>query len=295
MAGVIDRHIEHDPEPMVLCCCCGCDGQTSRSGSLLTEVSMTVNERIVAQRNKARHDELCKFVGDEVRRFMQIGPALIELQKLQVYKETFKTFEEFVNKTFGIEKRRAYQIIEAAKVNDNLCKILHKTEVPTNDSQLREVAKAPEEKQVEVVQIANEVAKSEDRKPTASDYRNAVEIVVGSDPKPAPKPPDPEPSELTPESVSPQIIAIASRIDGMLRELKVIAQDVGGEWLPMDSIEAEAKQLKTSIRFAAFWAHCPPCGGTGAKGKCSTCKGFGWLSRSRKSLVPADVLAAIEE
>lgn len=253
---------------------------------------MSNNQLSVVDRNELRAAE--SIIEKGMATFIEVGSALKVICDKKLYRETYDSFDKYVSQKWGLEKSRAYQLINACEVRQNLSTIVDEKDIPKNEAQLREVSKAPEEKQAEVVQIANEVAKSENRNTTASDYRNAVEIVTGAEKKPEPKPPEPEPDPLNPESVAPQIIAIASRVDGMLRELKVIAQDIGGEWLPMDSIEAEAKQLKTSIRFAAFWAYCPTCEGTGAKGKCSTCKGFGWLARSRKSLVTAEVLAAIE-
>lgn len=150
---------------------------------------MTVEDRVIAQRNQKRHDELCAAIKTEVPRFLAVGEMLIELRELGVYKETHKTFALFINEAFGLEKSRAYQLIGACELRQDLSTAVDKKEIPTNEAQLREVAKAPKEKQAEVVQIANEVAKSEDRKPTASDYRNAVEIVTA---EPKRKEPEPE-------------------------------------------------------------------------------------------------------
>lgn len=158
---------------------------------------MTVEDRVIAQRNQKRHDELCRLIGDAVNQFMQIGLALIELQELQIYKATHKSFEKFVNETFGIERRRAYQIIEATKVAENLCKRLHKKDVPKIESHLRAIGKVDEEKQASVVEIAYQNAASENRKPVEKDFLDAVIIEEGSH-EPAEPEPEPEPeAEVT--------------------------------------------------------------------------------------------------
>lgn len=257
---------------------------------------MTVEDRVIAQRNQKRHDELCKFVGDEVKRFIAIGPALMELQELQVYKATHKTFESFINDTFGIDRRRAYQLIEAAKVDAVLCKKLHKNELPTNEAQRREIAKAPEEKQVEVAQIANEVAKSEDRKPTASDYRNAVEIVTA---EPKRKEPEPDAEEEEPEIEEEPTIDEICEADNKAIEsfcraiLKQFEQDVPKlPWTEdsgrIDSAVASLKAGLTTLRGAKSVV-CPACvEGRTEKGKCCYCKGNGYLPVYQAKAIPQD-------
>jgi hypothetical protein len=239
---------------------------------------MSVNDRVIAQRNKARHDELCKAINKDLPAFVRVGTYLIELRDLGVYKETHDTFETFVQETFSIERRRAYQLIEAAEVNANLCKILHKTELPIVESQLREVGKAPVEKQAEVVQMAAEIAAAEDRKPTASDYRNAVEVVTSKPKEAEPvEEQEPEPEQNHPERLAAKIISSAHRLDGIVRELTEYSQEIGGEYLEliMQSVQLTCKQLKSDIRATAYCRECESCKGKG----CANCRSIGWLSK----------------
>ena len=135
---------------------------------------MSVSDRALAEQNQKRHKELCRAIAKDLPAFVSVGNSLLELQALGVYKETHKTFEAFVRDEFSLEKRQAYRLMEAASVSKNLCPIGHKIEVPKLESQLREVAKAPVEMQVEVVRKATEKAAEENRKPTAKDFKQVV-------------------------------------------------------------------------------------------------------------------------
>ena len=138
---------------------------------------MSVSDRVIAIANKTRHDDLCREIARDLPTFIRIGSRLKELQQLEVYKETHKSFEAFVLAEFGLSRARAYQLIEAAEVDANLSTIVDNR--PQNEAQLREVAKAPPEQQAEVVKKAVEKAAEENRKPTSKDYKQAVKQVVG--------------------------------------------------------------------------------------------------------------------
>jgi hypothetical protein len=54
------------------------------------------------------------------RAFYEAGRALRELRDRRLYRSTHKTFEEYVRERFGMKQSRSYQLIDAAKVVDNL-------------------------------------------------------------------------------------------------------------------------------------------------------------------------------
>lgn len=149
---------------------------------------MSVSDRAIAISNKKRHEELCKAISKDLPAFIRVGAYLVELKGLEVYKETHKTFEAFVFDQFGFEKSQAYRLIDAATVSANLSPIGDISVLPKTESQYREVAKAPAEKQAEVVRKAAERAAEENRKPTAKDYKQVVGEIVFDKPKPTPKP-----------------------------------------------------------------------------------------------------------
>jgi len=122
-----------------------------------------------------------KIVNDGKTVFMQVGFALKELRDQKLFVETHQNFAVYAEERFGLKKSRAYQLIEAVEVLSEVSTTVENNKLPTNERQFREVAKAPADKQVAVVEAAAAKAEAEDRKPTAKDYREAVAEVVYED------------------------------------------------------------------------------------------------------------------
>ncbi|MCA9130599.1 MAG: hypothetical protein KDB22_26100 [Planctomycetales bacterium] len=145
---------------------------------LATGADMSVENRMI-------NSELAKQEARIERGLVDAGNALLVIRDEKLYRVEHRTFEDYVKSRWGLSRSRAYQLIEASEVVDKvvnkMSKILDKSLLPANDSQLREIAKAPEEKQVEIVSKVAEKAAAENRKPTAADYRQATEEVEYED------------------------------------------------------------------------------------------------------------------
>jgi hypothetical protein len=218
--------------------------------------------------------------------FIRIGSRLIELSQLEVYKETHKTFESFVLDEFGLSKARAYQLIDAAKVTDNLSTIVDKSSIPQNEGQIREVAKAPAEMQAEVVKKAVEKAAEENRKPTAKDFKEAVKQVTAElleDGEESPSYEDveaPEPSHH-PKQMAGPLMAHVKTLVQMLNDLKKRKEERGGEWIDVQAISTQISGLKYSIKSSIYYADCPACKGAG----CDRCRKTGYLPELKSDMV----------
>lgn len=130
-----------------------------------------VERRDFSKRKKRIHAKLADFI--------VVGNDLRVIRDSKLYRETHKTFEAFVKDEFNLERPTAYRFIEAAEVDENLSPIGDKKTLA--ESHYREVAKAPAEMQIEVVETAEEVAKANGRSaPVAKDYATAREQVVDS-------------------------------------------------------------------------------------------------------------------
>lgn len=249
---------------------------------------MSVGDRALAIANKKRHDELCREIAKDLPTFIRVGSRLKELQQIEVYKETHKTFEAFVLAEFGLSRTRAYQLIDASDTTESLSKILDKTEVPKIESQLLEVAKAPQKKQAEVVKKVAEVAAKENRKPTAKDYKKVVAELIYEDVEdneagdtPADKAPIPA---HHPKEMAGPLMAHVSTLTKMLNDLKKRAEDRGGEWIDMQAIGMQISALKYSVKSSIYYADCPACGGK----RCARCKQSGFLPELKKAVVEGD-------
>lgn len=82
----------------------------------------------------------------------------------------------------------------------------------------------------------------------------------------------------TPQALVAPIQAVATQLNGMLKELKRLADYAGGEWLDLTDLETQITALKYSIRQSVYWVDCMDCSGKG----CKTCHKHGWLSLDRK-------------
>lgn len=111
------------------------------------------------------------------------------------------------------------------------------------------------------------------------DKAKQAEVIKAKPEKPKPEPAKEEADG--PRAVGPLIIAEASKLDKILRELERLADLPGGFWLSMPTIRERLSLLKHGIRGAAYWVDCPGCKGAG----CRTCKDQGWLSKDRKQFL----------
>ena len=149
-----------------------------------------------AELTKSEQSELarlCKVVDEGLSSFLAVGTALVEINEGRLYRQNHETFEAFVKERWGISRQRAYQLMEAAEVKDELTKIFDnpsEVDLFTAESQLRELSRVGTEALPDVVERVAEKCKSEGIKPTAKVIRSVVDEAIG---KPEPKPVKPEP------------------------------------------------------------------------------------------------------
>lgn len=253
---------------------------------------MSVSDRAIAIEKKRRHDELCRAISKDLPTFIRVGSHLIELRDLEVYKETHKTFETFALDQFGLERAQAYRLIDAATVSANLSPIGDKVALPATESQYREVAKAPPEKQAEVVKKAAEIAAEQNRQPTAKDYKQVVGelLLEGEGPAvvEAPSPPvtaaKPAPvATHHPKEMAGPLMAHVSTLTKMLNDLKKRTVERGGEWIDIQLLSTQVSDLKYSLKSAIYYGDCPDCQGKG----CVKCRQSGFLPELKSAIVEA--------
>jgi hypothetical protein len=87
------------------------------------------------------------------RAFFEAGKALMELRDRKLYRSTHRTFEEYCKDRFGYSRDTAYLKLSATVVYDNIQKYLptigRQIPMPTNERQLRDLAKADFEPSVQ--------------------------------------------------------------------------------------------------------------------------------------------------
>lgn len=84
------------------------------------------------------------------RAFYEAGMALMQLRDRRLYRSTHATFEEYCRDRFDYVRRRSYQLIDAAKIYNNLSEkceqIVHI--LPTREGQVRPMSQLNAEEQV---------------------------------------------------------------------------------------------------------------------------------------------------
>ena len=245
-----------------------------------------------------------------------IGKSLMEIRDSQIYMEDYESFEAYCKERWGFTDRHARNLIDAEKVRAKIA-----TVVPVEslrESHLIELSKLPEKQQAQVAAAVIEKCESEQREPTAKDFRQAVasesptqsgtivpvktQETQGKQQKTAPEPdvwedvedePEVKPSKPLPKTVmsqSPQelvasIHAAGETLLALVKEVNRLADQVGGEWIDCQEVETRAKSLRKLIRGFAHWVDCPKCNGKG----CDACKRIGWLSFERKQFLSQEM------
>lgn len=107
--------------------------------------------------------------------FIEVGNALLQIREGRLYRGAHGNFEEYCQERWDISGRHAHRLIDSAKVIQNLG--ADQLVSPSNESQIRPLAKLDPSRQREVWSKAAE--SSETGKPTAKQVEAAV---VATDP-----------------------------------------------------------------------------------------------------------------
>ena len=110
----------------------------------------------------ARLLELESVIESGLKAFIEVGNALLEIRDSKLYRQDYKTFEDYCRKRWSMSYRRAAQLMDAAEVvlNLNNC-----SESPTHESQLRPLAGLEPEEQREAWKKAVETAEDSKGEP----------------------------------------------------------------------------------------------------------------------------------
>ncbi|MEO6808445.1 MAG: hypothetical protein ABI353_04975 [Isosphaeraceae bacterium] len=103
--------------------------------------------------------------------FIEVGAALMAIHNDRLYRSNFGTFEDYCWERWGLSVRRAYQVLKAAEVAENVKNFSH-CDPPDSDSQARALAPLPAPEQGEALIEARSLSNG---KPTAKVVREVVD------------------------------------------------------------------------------------------------------------------------
>ncbi|MDH5524480.1 MAG: hypothetical protein OEY01_10885 [Desulfobulbaceae bacterium] len=124
----------------------------------------------LSKTESSRLAKLEKVVEENFAAFVVVGLALREINDGRLYRASHQTFAEYVGALWELSRPRAYQLIEAATVAENLS--TNGRQTPKNERQARALVGLEPTLQLELWEQAVETAP--DGKVTASHINNTV-------------------------------------------------------------------------------------------------------------------------
>jgi len=110
--------------------------------------------------------------------FIEVGEALMEIRDNRLYREKgFGRFEDYCQQEWGFSQSRTYQMMDAAKVTGLLESSTIVEQLPSTESQARELVPLMRQDEAEMVETWNELReKYGDQEITAKLIKDAVQV-----------------------------------------------------------------------------------------------------------------------
>ena len=261
---------------------------------MIDEGAIALNEITKAQVKRAELqsliDEYVKVSESVMAGFIRCGEILTEIGTKKLYEaDGCKTMGAFLKKEWGMEQRRARQLMAAADAYAKLNRVPG-LPLPQNEGQMRELLKAPAGKRdkvwAEVVENAPD-APGGSKKVTASAVNKAVKKHLKAPPKKKVVKgavdelgrPVPEHLLETQASVA-NLRRVVFNLGSLMAEVRDMAGQPGGECIDLSEFERAVKQAKEEITHGMYHTECPKAVGQDAcASDCDLCNGCGWIVR----------------
>lgn len=174
--------------------------------------------------------------------FYEVGNALAAIRDSRLYRAEYPTFEAYCFERWGLEERKAYRFMDAAKVLDTL-KVDPWVNLPDNERQARPLTSLPTpELQREAWQRAVETAP--DNKPTAAHVASVVADI---------KAPQPTPHAVHFSSATPEWYTPARILDRARQVLGTIDLDPASSAAANEDVQATTFYTQDDNGLAQPW------------------------------------------
>lgn len=222
-----------------------------------------------------------------------IGSALIEIRDDKLYRDDYGTWEEFLEKEFGISRSYFHRILEFEEI-----KMLPIGNKIANEAQAREIKKVPENKRQDVISDIETAG----RKVTAKTIEEfAASITDPPDESQSNGKPDPLGLDEIGRSIPAKQQAMYDRrqvIDNLLSKISDVrsflrrsqeANDILFRRLIISRVISELDSVYSELKTAQPFVLCPYCQGQTTE-NCMGCKGIGFLSKFHwETTVPSEL------
>lgn len=99
--------------------------------------------------------ELETVIENGMRQFIDVGRALLQIRDGRLYRDTYRTFDDYCRDRWGMSKTHANRLIESSKATDNVAPIGVK---PQNEAQARPLTRLKPEQRAAAWKEAVETA-----------------------------------------------------------------------------------------------------------------------------------------
>ena len=226
----------------------------------------------LSESERTRYFECKNIIRENLLICFDVGDALMEIRDSRLYRDEFDSFEEFCAKNYGVNRSKAYRLMEAALVKSELPE--ESSRHVTNESQAVAIAKVPKEKRGAVLDKA-----ASNGTVTAKSIKAAASTPIELD----------KTGFKIPEKILPmwqrrsevqQMLTAVSRIRTALKTAQeqddLLWRPVGRDQTYRNVISA-LDSLYLSVGLAMPYAVCPVCHGR-LMDKCGTCQERGFVS-----------------
>lgn len=210
--------------------------------------------------------------------FVEVGHALLEIRDKRLYREKFKTFEDYCQIKWQFNRQRGAQLINAAIEVTSLPPEL--STMVNNERAARALAEVPAENKAEVVREAattgavtsGSIAKAAEKVAEAKNG-GKPEVPVDATGYPIPEP------ALTYWNRAIEVAALLKEVSNVkcAMERAIDMQDIMYGEINFSTLITDLKSSYSGLKVAVPYAVCPTCSGR-VLSPCATCKGRGVVS-----------------
>ena len=235
-------------------------------------------------------DEYVKVSESVMAGFIRCAEILTEISTKKLYEaDGSKTMKAFLKNEWGMEHRRANQLMAASDAYTRLNRVPG-LPLPQNERQMRELLKVPAGKRdkvwAEIVDKAPD-APGGSKKVSASDVSKVVKKHLKAPPtKKVVKGAVDELGRPVPEHLLETQASVANlrrvvfNLGSLMSEVRSMSSSPGGECIDLSEFERAMKQAQEEITHGMYHTECPKAvGQESCASDCDLCNGCGWIVR----------------
>jgi len=236
---------------------------------------MGMNDSALTENNFNRLLELEEDITNDLKAVFRIGLNLMVIRDEKLWKQNYKSFEDYCNDRWSKGSNWARKMIKAVEVKEVVPDV-------ENEWQARQLVDLPDEKKVEVFSRAVDEV-NDPKLVTGTQLNRIKQSVVAEATTPEVNTEPMAKYQLLTDDYDSCLNAL-TRVNSIIEG--ITEQDVG-LWLNLDEFRMDLRNLKANIRMAKPHQTCPYCMGAGTmlsfdgnEENCKACHTLGWVPKA---------------